>query len=185
MPVLRCFFFLRIFYTTFHASAFNPCKINFWIWCDIESWISLLFSIYVYLVVLPTFFFPLDCYCQKSIDAVSVCLSEKAVAPHSDTLAWKTPWRRSLVGCRPRGRWESDRPKRLPFTFHFHALEKEMATHSSVLAWRITGTGEAGGLPSMGSHKVGHDWSNLAAATTVFLFLDSLFCLLDLVFLHQ
>ena len=43
------------------------------------------------------------------------------------------------------------------FTFHLHALEKEMATHSSVLAWRIPGTGEPGGLPSMGSHKVGHD----------------------------
>ena len=42
-------------------------------------------------------------------------------------------------------------------TFHFHALEKEMATHSSVLAWRIPGTGEPGGLPSMGSHTVGHD----------------------------
>ena len=43
------------------------------------------------------------------------------------------------------------------FTFHFHALEKEMATDSSVLAWRIPGTGEPGGLPSMGSHRVGHD----------------------------
>ena len=43
------------------------------------------------------------------------------------------------------------------FTFHFHALEKEMATHSSVLAWRIPGTGESGGLLSMGSHRVGHD----------------------------
>ena len=43
------------------------------------------------------------------------------------------------------------------FTFHFHALEKEMATHSSVLAWRIPGMGEPGGLPSMGSHKVGQD----------------------------
>ena len=50
------------------------------------------------------------------------------------------------------------------FTFHFHALEKEMATHSSVLAWRIPGTGEPGGLPSMGSHRVGHNWSDLAAA---------------------
>ena len=49
------------------------------------------------------------------------------------------------------------------FTFHFHALEKEMATHSSVLAWRIPGTGEPGRLPSMGSHRVGHDWSDLAA----------------------
>ena len=43
------------------------------------------------------------------------------------------------------------------FTFHFHALEKEMATHSSVLAWKIPGTGEPNGLPSMGSHRVGHD----------------------------
>ena len=52
-----------------------------------------------------------------------------------------------------------------PFTFHFHALEKEMATHSSVLAWRIPGLGEPGGLPSMGSHRVGHDLSDSAAAT--------------------
>ena len=50
------------------------------------------------------------------------------------------------------------------FTFHFHALEKEMATHSSVLAWRIPGMGESSGLPSLGSHRVGHDWSDLAAA---------------------
>ena len=50
------------------------------------------------------------------------------------------------------------------FTFHFHALEKETATHSSVLAWRIPGTGEPGRLPSMGSHRVRHDWSDLVAA---------------------
>ena len=50
------------------------------------------------------------------------------------------------------------------FTFHFHALEKEIATHSRVLAWRIPGTGEPGGLLSMGSHRIGHDWSDLAAA---------------------
>ena len=50
------------------------------------------------------------------------------------------------------------------FTFNFYALEKEMATHSSVLAWRIPGTGEPGGLPSMGSHRDGHDWSDLAVA---------------------
>ena len=50
------------------------------------------------------------------------------------------------------------------FTFHFHALEKEMATHSSVLAWRILGTAEPGGLLSVGSHRVGYDWSDLAAA---------------------
>ena len=52
------------------------------------------------------------------------------------------------------------------FTFHFQALEKEMATHSSVLAWRIPGTEEPGGLPSMGSHRVRHDWSDLAEAAT-------------------
>ena len=50
------------------------------------------------------------------------------------------------------------------FTFPFHALEKEMATHSSVLDWRIPGTGEPGGPPFMGSHRVGHDWSDLATA---------------------
>ena len=55
------------------------------------------------------------------------------------------------------------------FTFHFHALEKEMATHSSVLAWRIPGTGEPGGLQSMGSHRVRHDWSDLAAAASIYL----------------
>ena len=49
------------------------------------------------------------------------------------------------------------------FTFHFHALEEEMATYSRILAWRIPGMGEPAGLPSMGSHRVGHDWSNLAA----------------------
>ena len=56
------------------------------------------------------------------------------------------------------------------FTFHFPALEKEMATHSSVLAWRIPGTGEPGGLPSMGSHRVRRDWSDLAVAATERLF---------------
>ena len=53
------------------------------------------------------------------------------------------------------------------FTFDFHVLEKEMATYSSVLAWRIPGMGEPGGLPTMGSHRVGHDWSDLAAAAAV------------------
>ena len=56
-----------------------------------------------------------------------------------------------------RGAWWAAVLSNFTFTFHFHALEKEMATHSSVLAWRISGTGEPGGLPSMGSHRVGHD----------------------------
>ena len=59
------------------------------------------------------------------------------------------------------------RPSDFTVTFHFHALEKEMAAHSSALAWRIPGTGEPGGLPSMGSHRVGHDWSDLAAAAAM------------------
>jgi len=53
------------------------------------------------------------------------------------------------------------------FTFHFRALEKEMATHSSVLAWRIPGTEEPGGLPSRGSHRIGHNLSDLAAAAVI------------------
>ena len=57
------------------------------------------------------------------------------------------------------------------FTFHFHALEKEMAAHSSVLAWRIPGTAEPGGLPSMRSHRVGHNWSDLAAAAAALFYL--------------
>ena len=83
------------------------------------------------------------------------------MAPHSSTLAWKIPWMEEP------GRLQSMGSLRVghdfTFTFHFHALEKEMATHSSVLAWSIPGTGEPGGLPSMGSHRVGHDWSDLAA----------------------
>ena len=72
-------------------------------------------------------------------------------------------WWAAVQGVARSRTWLSD----FTFTFHFHALEKEMATHSSVLAWRIPGTGEAGGLPSMGSHRVGHDWSDLAAAAAV------------------
>ena len=62
------------------------------------------------------------------------------------------------------------------FTFHFHALEKDMATHTSVLAWRIPGTGEPGGLPSLGSHRVGHGWSNLAAAAEWLVMLSPFSC---------
>ena len=58
------------------------------------------------------------------------------------------------------------------FTFYFHALKKELATHFSILAWRIPGTEEPGGLPSMGSHRVGHDWSHLAAAAATYHWLS-------------
>ena len=88
---------------------------------------------------------------------------------HSSTLAWKIRWmeepgRLQSMGSLSRT-WLSD----FTSTFHFHALEKEMATHSSVLAWRIPGTGEPGGLPSMGSHRVGHDWSDLIIAIVIII----------------
>ena len=69
-------------------------------------------------------------------------------------------WKAAVHGVAEGQTWLSD----FTFTSHFHALEKEMATYSSVLAWRIPGTGEPGGLPSMGLHRVGHDWSDLAAS---------------------
>ena len=77
-------------------------------------------------------------------------------------------WKAAVHGVAKSQAQQSD----FTFTFHFHALEKEMATHSSVLAWRIPGTGEPGGLPSMGSHRVRHDWSDLAAATYLEHFLS-------------
>ena len=79
------------------------------------------------------------------------------MAPAPVLLPGKSHGRRSLVGCSPWGRKSQTRLNDFTFTFHFHALEKEMATHSSVLAWRIPGTGEPGAQPSMGSHRVGHD----------------------------
>ena len=69
-------------------------------------------------------------------------------------------WKAAVHGIAEGQTWLSD----FTFTFHFHALEKEMATYSSVLAWRIPGTGEPGELPSLGSHGVRHNWSDLAAA---------------------
>ena len=74
-------------------------------------------------------------------------------------------WWAAVHGVTKSRTWLSD----FTFTFPFHALEKEMATHSSVLAWRLPGTGKPGGLPSMGLHRVGHDWSDLAAAAARFL----------------
>ena len=77
------------------------------------------------------------------------------MAPRSSTLAWKIPWMEEAA---VHGVTKSrTRLSNFTFTFHFHALEKEMATPSSVLAWRIPGTGEPGGLPSLGSHRVRHD----------------------------
>ena len=81
------------------------------------------------------------------------------MTPHSSTLAWKIPWTEEPVRLQSRGSLRVGRTRLsdFTFTFHFHALEKEMATHSSGVARRIPGTGEPGGLPSLGSHRVGHD----------------------------
>ena len=87
------------------------------------------------------------------------------MALHSSSLTWKIPGMEEPGGLLPMG---SQRVGHLlsdfTFTFHFHALEKEMATHSSVLAWRIPGMEEPGGLLPMESHRVRHDWSDLAVA---------------------
>ena len=81
------------------------------------------------------------------------------MAPRSSTLAWKIPWAEKPGGLHAvHGVAKSlTQLSDFTFTFHFPALEKEMATHSSVLAWRIPETEEPGGLPSMGSHRVGHN----------------------------
>ena len=76
------------------------------------------------------------------------------MAPHSRTLAWKIPWTEEPARLQSMGSVKScAQLSEFTFTFHFHALEKEMATHSSVFAWRLPGMGESGGLP----HRVGHD----------------------------
>ena len=77
------------------------------------------------------------------------------MATHSNILAWKIPWKEEPVVHGVARNWTQLRD--FTFTFHFHALEKEMATHSSALAWRIPGTGEPGMLRFMGSQRVGHD----------------------------
>ena len=85
------------------------------------------------------------------------CLQRRQWHPTPVLLPGKSHGRRSLVGYSPWSRQSRTRLSDFTFTFLFHALEKVMATHSSVLAWRIPRMGEPGGLPSMGSHRVGHD----------------------------
>ena len=79
------------------------------------------------------------------------------MASHSNTHAWKIPWTEEPGRLQSMGLLSRTGLSDFTFTFHFHALEKDVATDSRVLAWRIPGTGEPDGLPSMGSHRVGHD----------------------------
>ena len=105
---------------------------------------------------------------------IAVCLFNWCLVSNTDGEGNGTPLQYScLENSMDRGAWQAavqgvtrsrTRLRDFTFTFHFHALEEEMATHSSVLAWRIPGSGEPGGLPSMGLHRVGDDWSDLAAA---------------------
>ena len=109
-------------------------------------------------------------------DVYSLALSREKLLPSALEGRWRqwhpTPvllpgesqGRRSLAGCSPWGREESTRLSDFTFTFHLPALEKEAATHSSVLVRRIPGMAEPAGLPSTGSHRVRHDYSDLAAA---------------------
>ena len=93
---------------------------------------------------------------------------EKAMAPHSSTLAWKIPWMEEPGRLQSTGSQSQTQLSDFTLTFHFHALEKAMATHSSVLAWRIPGMGEPGWLPSVESHRVGDNSSDLAAAVAAY-----------------
>ena len=79
------------------------------------------------------------------------------MATHSSTLVWKIPWTEEPGRLQSMGSRSQTRLSDFTFTFHFHALEKEMEIHSSVLAWRIPGVREPDGLPSVGSHRVGYD----------------------------
>ena len=92
------------------------------------------------------------------------------MAPHSSTVAWRIQDRGAWWAAVHEVSKSRTRLSNFTFTFHCHALEKEMATPSSVLAWIIPGTGEPGGLLSMRSHRVGHDGSNLAAAAIAEIF---------------
>ena len=91
------------------------------------------------------------------------------MAPHSSTLPGKSHGPRSLVGCSPWGRWGSDTTEWLHFHFSLSCIGEGNGNPLRVLAWRIPGTGEPDGLLSMGSHRVGHDWSDLAAAAVEYL----------------
>ena len=89
------------------------------------------------------------------------------------SFAWKIPWMEEPGRLQWMGSLSRTRLSDFTFPFHFHALEKGMATHSSVLAWKIPGTGEPGGLLSMGSHRVRHHWNNfIAAAADILYFLN-------------
>ena len=160
------FFVKTPFYLSIYLSVDTWVTSTFWL-----SWIILVWT-YTYKYLFETLYpVLLGIYLEVELPDHVVILGEGNGTPLQysclenpmDGGAWKA----TVHGVAEGRTWLSD----FTFTFHFHALEKEMATHSSVLAWRIPGTGEPGGLLSMGLHRVGHDWSDLAVAAVVILLL--------------
>ena len=153
---IKCFSPWNVFYTKSEATEPNH------FWGEYHSWM-----VVIKLGIVPLFH---DFCLETLLESVS-----SQWQPTPVLLPRKSHGRRSLVGCSPWGTKSWARQSDFTFTFHFHALEKEMTSHSSILAWRIPGTEETSGLLSLGSHRVGHDWSDLAAAASLFqlhLFLD-------------
>ena len=113
------------------------------------------------LLFLPSIFTSMRVFSNESVLCIrwpkywSFNFSISPSSEYSGLISFRIDWFDLLAVHRVTKSWT--RLSNFPLTFHFHALEKEMATHSSVLAWRIPGTVELGGLPSMGSHRVGHD----------------------------
>ena len=135
--------------------------------CIFTFFLHFLNGLFVFSLSLDSSFYILDsshlmCRCKYFFQVCSLSFPPLNRRRHPTLVFFpgKSHGQRSLVGCSPWGHSELDTTEQLPF----HALEKEMAIHSSVLACRIPGTGEPGRLASMGSHRVGHDWSDLAAA---------------------
>ena len=140
-----------------------------------EAHVYIHIKVYIYIYILFQILFHCSLfqdaeYSPLSILYIVVCIWRRQWHPTPVLLPGKSHGRRAwwavIHGVAKSQTWLSD----FTFTFHFHALEKEMATHSSVLVWRIPGTGEPRGLPSMGSHRVRHDWSDLAAAAAVCIY---------------
>ena len=153
----------------FHTPRLYACCSNWNTWANSNASLCMCVCVYSVTSVVseslwPSGLRPAHLLCPRTSQGKNT-----GVSCHSflqGTLAWKIPWMEEP------GRLQSMRSlswtqlSDFTFTFHSHALEKEMAIHSSVLAWRVPGMGEPGGRPSIGLHRVKHDWSNLAAAAS-------------------
>ena len=129
------------------------------------QWLLFLLLIFLYAAIIIPMFSALSVSSLKCFLITSIVLFRRRQwHPTPVLLPGKSHGWRSLVGCSPWGHQELDTTERLPFHFSLSCIGEGNGNPLSVLAWRIPGTGEPGGLPSMGSHRVGHDWSDLAAA---------------------